>query len=397
MAMATPSKTTPPSPTPPHKGQGSQGEHRDNLLSVSPATNVAYDRAGSAMSNTATAQPTSALTPATALRIAERMLVMRRFEEKVYDLWAQKLLVGLYHLYIGQEGGGAAVIEALKPDDITLSNHRNHGHVVGRGADPGRAFAELLGRATGLAGGRAGSLHLCDPAAGFLLTSAILGGNLSLALGAAYEMKRRKQDRIAAVFFGDGVLEEGVTYEVMNIAAKEKLPLLFVLENNNLEALSIHAGGFSAASTAVKNFCDIPRLFGIDIYQCPADSSVATIHAAAQAAVARCRSGQGPSFIEVMNVRWPGSNRIWAELLTGVTDLRMAWGERPIAGEYAVWNERHDPVLRMARDLVAAGIAGKDQLLALDDKVKSRVEAAAKFAVDSPFPDAASAGDHVFA
>lgn len=349
------------------------------------------------MPHATTVKSSAALTPATALRIAERMLVMRRFEEKVYDLWEKKLLVGLYHLYIGQEGGGAAVIEALQPDDYTLSNHRNHGHVVGRGADLGRAFAELLGRATGLAGGRAGTVHLCDPSSGFLLTSAILGGNLSLALGAACEIKRRRQNRIAAVFFGDGSLEEGVAYEVMNIAAREKLPLLFVLENNNLEAASIHAGGFSAASTAVKDFCDIPRLFGIEAHQIAADSSIGATYAAAQAAAAQCRAGAGPCFIEVMNVRWPGSNRIWAQLLTGITDLRMAWGERPITGDYAVWNERHDPVLRMARDLVADGIAGKEQLLRLDEAVKARVEAAAAFAIDSPFPDPKSAGNHVFA
>jgi len=349
------------------------------------------------MPDIATTRLSAELTPATARRLAERMLVMRRFEEKVYGLWEQKLIVGLYHLYIGQEGGGAAVIEALNPGDYTVSNHRNHGHVVGRGADLGRAFAEVLGRATGLAGGRAGSVHLCDPASGFLLTSAILGGNLSLALGAAYEIRRRKQNRVAAVFFGDGSLEEGVAYEVMNIAAREKLPLLFVLENNNLEAISIHAGGFSAASTAVRDFCEIPRLFGITARQIPADASIDATYAAARAAVAQCRAGQGPCFIEVMNVRWPGSNRIWAQLLTGITDLRMAWGDRPITGGYALWNERHDPVLRMARDLVAAGLASKDTLLSLDEAVKTRVEAAAKFAVDSPFPAAESARDHVFA
>jgi pyruvate dehydrogenase E1 component alpha subunit len=340
---------------------------------------------------------TATLSAPTALRIANRMLVMRRFEEKVYGLWEKKLLVGLYHLYIGQEGGGAAVIEALNAGDYTLSNHRNHGHVVGRGADLGRAFAELLGRATGLAGGRAGTVHLCDPTSGFLLTSAILGGNLSLALGAAYEIKRRKQNKIAAVFFGDGSLEEGVTYEAMNIAAKEKLPLLFVLENNNLEAVSIHAGGFSAANTAVKDFAQIPRLFGIKTTQLAADSSVADTYSAARAAVEQCRAGEGPHFLEIMNVRWPGSNRIWAELLTGITDLRMAWGDRPITGDYAVWNEHHDPVLRMARDFVAAGIAGKDDLLKLDESIKDRIEAAATFAAGSPFPDPGSASDHVFA
>lgn len=339
----------------------------------------------------------SPVSAATALRIAERMLVMRRFEEKVQALAEQKLIAGLYHLYIGQEGGGAAVLEALQPTDYTLSNHRNHGHVVGRGADLGRAFAELLGRATGLNGGRGGTVHLCDPSVGFLLTSAILGGNLALALGAAYESKRRQLGRVVAVFFGDGSLEEGVAFEVFNIAAKETLPILFVLENNNLEAISIHAGGFSAASTSVKDFCDIPRLFAIASHQIAPDCPVTATYAEARTAVARCRDGLGPFFLEVMNVRWPGSNRIWPKLLTGVTDLRMAWDDTSIAGDHAVWIERHDPVLRMARDYVAQGLASTDALLAMDANVREQVEAGARFALDSPWPEPKTASDHVFA
>jgi TPP-dependent pyruvate/acetoin dehydrogenase alpha subunit len=339
----------------------------------------------------------SGLPSAVALRIAERMLVMRRFEEKVYDLWENKHFSGLYHLAIGQEAGGAAVMEALCPNDYTLTNHRNHGHIVGRGADPGRAFAELLGRATGLNGGRGGTVHLCDPGSGFLLTSAILGGNLSLALGAAHEIKRRKQDRIVAVFFGDGSLEEGVACEVMNIAAREHLPLLLLLENNNLEAISIHAGGFSAATTAVRDFCDIPRLFGIATRSFGAECGVAEIFAGVGDAVAQCRAGHGPQFVELMNVRWPGSNMVFSKLLTGRTDLRMAWGDAAITGEHAGWIQRHDPVLRMARDFEADGIAGKDALLTLDDQVRDRIEAAAGFAIESPFPDPRTASDHVFA
>jgi pyruvate dehydrogenase E1 component alpha subunit len=124
---------------------------------------------------------------------------------------------------------------------------------------------------------------------------------------------------------------------------------------------------------------------------------VQAIHAAAQTAVAHCRNGNGPFFLEVMNVRWPGSNRIWPKLLTGVTDLRMAWGEAPVAGEHAVWIERHDPVLRMARDHVAQGLASKEALLALDAGVRERVAVAARFALDSPWPAPATAFDHVFA
>ena len=270
----------------------------------------------------------------TALRLVERMLVMRRFEESVHALAERKLVVGLYHLYIGQEAAGASVLEALGPGDFVLSNHRNHGHVVGRGADLGRSLAEILGRATGLTGGRGGSVHLCDPSHGFLQTSAILGGNLGLALGAGYALKRRGNKNVATVFFGDASLEEGVGHEVMNLAALQKLPILFVLENNNLGALSMHQGGFSAANTAIKEFIQIPQLYGIKTRQFRDGNDVPAIVAAAREAVADCHAGNGPVFLEIMSVKWPGGNRIWPQMLTGLTDIEMAWGDHPITGEH---------------------------------------------------------------
>jgi pyruvate dehydrogenase E1 component alpha subunit len=333
----------------------------------------------------------------TAHRLAERMLAIRRFEERVIRLWERKVFAGLYHLYIGQEAGGAGVLEGLGPDDYLLSNHRNHGHVIGRGADPGRAFAEILGRATGLSGGRGGSVHLCDPSRGFLPTTAILGGNISLALGAAYAIKRRKEKRVVAVFFGDGSLEEGVVYEVMNIAAQQALPILFVLENNNAGSLSIHEGGFSAANTALSKFLSIPEIFGIKGRLFADGNDVAAIAAETRAAVAKCHAGKGPAFFEIMSVRWAGSNRIWPAQITGLLDLRMAWGETPTTGEHADWFERNDPLLRFARDTIAAGLFTPRDWTALDADMSRRMDAAERFALDSPMPDAKSAFDHVFA
>ena len=333
----------------------------------------------------------------TALRIAERMLAMRRFEERVIGLWERKVFASLYHLYIGQEAGGAAVIEALGDGDYLLSNHRNHGHVIGRGADPGAAYAEILGRATGLSGGRGGSVHLCDPSRGFLPTSAILGGNISLALGAAFALKRRKQNNVVTVFFGDASLEEGVVYEVMNIAAMQKLPVLFVLENNNAGSLSMHDGGFSASNTALQHFLRIPEIFDVNARRFADGNDVAAIVDGARAAVADCHAGNGPAFFEIMSVRWTGSNRIWPQLVTGALDIRMAWGEGPAAVEHAEWFERHDPVLRFARDTLAAKLLSKLEWLQIDQEAARRMEAAEKFAVESPFPTAASAFDHVFA
>jgi pyruvate dehydrogenase E1 component alpha subunit len=124
---------------------------------------------------------------------------------------------------------------------------------------------------------------------------------------------------------------------------------------------------------------------------------VAALVDATREAVDRCQAGNGPVFFEVMSVRWSGSNRIWPALVTGPLDLRMAWGEAPTSGEHAAWFERHDPVLRFARDALAARTLSQADLLQIDAQVCERMEAAERFAIDSPWPDPRSAFDHVFA
>jgi TPP-dependent pyruvate/acetoin dehydrogenase alpha subunit len=333
----------------------------------------------------------------TAQRMAERMLVMRRFEEKTLELFQRELIPGMYHLYIGQEAGGSAVLDALGSDDTLLTNHRGHGHVVGRGSDLGRSFSELLGKANGLTGGRGGSVHMCDPERGFLISSAILGSNISLALGAGYAIKRSGQKKVVVVFFGDASLEEGVTFEVMNIAAMRKLPVLFALENNNLGAIAMHEGGYSASNSVLQQFTRIPELFGVKTAQLLAGDTLASKLAHAREAVAYCRTGNGPVFCELQSVHWPGSNMVFAHMLTGLLDLGMAWGDAEPAGEHAGWVRDHDPVLRMAREFIAAGLMSKGELAALDRTVCAEVERAAQFAIDSALPDPRTAYHHVFA
>lgn len=333
----------------------------------------------------------------TAIRVATRMLVMRRFEEKTLDLYQRKLIPGMYHLYIGQEAGGSAVLDALGDTDTLLTNHRGHGHVVGRGSDLGRSFSEMLGKANGLTGGRGGSVHMCDPARGFLISSAILGSNISLALGAGYAIKRSKQKKVAVVFFGDASLEEGITFEVMNIAAMKQLPIVFALENNNLGATALHEGGYSASNSVLKQFTRIPEMFGIKTVQLLASDAIATRVAHAHEAVEFCRAGNGPVFCELQSVHWPGSNMVFAQMLTGLLDLRMAWGETEPSGEHAGWVRDHDPLVRMASEFIAAGLMTKGELLTLDRKVCDEVERAAQFAIDSPLPDPISTYHHVYA
>jgi pyruvate dehydrogenase E1 component alpha subunit len=335
----------------------------------------------------------SALPEDLAWRLLESMLLIRRFEEAVLQLSLDGKFRGHYHLYIGQEATGTAVMSLLEPRDKLNSTHRNHGHVLARGGDPAKALAEILGKATGLYGGRGGTLHLGDPSLGFLSTSGIVGGCISLGVGGGYACKQKGDGSICATFFGDGALEEGVSFEALNIAQLWKLPVLFMCENNSTGSWA-PGEGFPTLVHASNDLCLIPQSLRMRNIRVDG-TDAAAVHAAVSDAVARCRRGEGPVFIEAMTKRWPGSNPLWPELSTGLTDIRVVTGEAKASGEHADWIENHDPIVRISRPLAAAG--GKERLHALDAAARQRIEAAVKFALDSPLPDAATAFDHVFA
>ncbi len=329
-------------------------------------------------------------------RVLERMLLIRRFEEALVAMSAQKRFRSHYHLYIGQEATAAAAMESLRPDDRLVTTHRNHGHILARGADPGRAFAEILGRATGLNGGRAGTLHMSDPERGFLSTSSVVGGCIGLATGGAFAVKRRGAGGVSVGFFGDASLEEGVSFECMNLAALWKLPIVFLCENNGAGATGSSQGGFPSSLIAAPRLTGIPASLGI-----PTDSidgrDADAVHEAFSHAVERCRCGDGPAFIEAVTRRWEGSKPMWPELSTGVTDLAMVWDAARIPGRYEAWYRREDPVLVLARRLLESQRLSREELLAIDAQVSARIEAARRFALESPMPDRSTAFEHVFA
>ncbi len=324
------------------------------------------------------------------------MLRMRRFEEAVYRLAGEKRFAGHYHLYTGQEATGAAVISLLQAHDRIATTHRNHGHVIARGADPAAALAEILGRAGGLNGGRGGTLHLCDPALGFISTSGIVGGCISLAVGAGYACKQSAGGAVAVAFFGDGALEEGVSYEAMNIAALFKLPVLFVCENNSIGAWGSARGGFPSLVHAGSDLVKVAQSVGVEAVRVNG-AAVDDVRAAAAPAVAKCRQGGGPVFIECITKRWPGSNPLWPDLVTGVTEIGMATGEVAIEGEHADWYLNHDPVLMLARSLAAGGADAVARLHRCDADIRAEMNAARARALESPFPQAETALAHVFA
>ena len=331
----------------------------------------------------------------TSLSIFDRMLMMRYFEEAVLRLHQERQFASHFHLYIGQEATGAAVLEALGDKDLICTTHRNHGHLIGRGSDPGQTMAEILGRSTGLNRGRGGTLHASDPSRGFLSTSAIVGGCAGLATGAAFGIKTKRESKVAVGFFGDGSLEEGLVIESFNIAALWKLPVIYVCENNSAGAMGPQQGGYPTAITATDSFTRLPAAYGIHCVKVDG-TDIAAVYAAATEATQRCRAGQGPAFIEAFTVRWPGSSPWWPEPAT-VTDLNVACDPARIRGPHAAWLRDHDPLLRTARDIVANGYASQDEVMARDKDARARVEAGAAFAIESPMPLSETAHEHVFA
>jgi TPP-dependent pyruvate/acetoin dehydrogenase alpha subunit len=326
-------------------------------------------------------------------RYFSNMLLVRRFEEELIALYKTGKFSGHFHVCIGQEATAAIAMDLLAQRDHITTTHRNHGHMLARGVSEKIALAEILGREAGMNSGYAGSFHLTAPELGFLSTSGIVGGAISLGVGGAYACKQRGDQSVTMALFGDGALEEGVSFESLNLASLWKLPLVFVCENN--DATLWTPSGTLSKEHAVSDLCDLPRLCGI------ATKSVAgldlnELNSTFTLAIEHCRSGAGPFFIEVKTARWPGNRTQWPEPVTGRTDLNMALGRQTIPDEDREWFEVNDPVLKIARQL-ANEPAGDSKLLEIDIAITRRMEVAVEFALSSPYPNARKALDHVFA
>jgi len=328
--------------------------------------------------------------------IFKKMLAIRRFEEVVFDLHGAGEFAGHYHLYIGQEATGAAVMESLGPADRIFSTHRNHGHLIARGADPKAAMAEILGRATGLNGGRGGTFHLSDPTIGMPHTSALVGGAVPLAAGAAFAAKIRKTGGVGVSMFGDGCFEEGVVYESLNLARLWHLPVIFVCENNTPGAVLKTDGGSNTSNLPEGRVIDTPRALGIESFEVDGGDASA-VDALFSDCVARVRKTDEPIFIEALSERWPGNNFGYPRMVTGKTDVSMIWDDSAIKGDHADWFRVHDPVFRLGRTLIADGVATRDQIADLDRAAADTMAKAKAFALSSPYPDIETLPDYVLA
>jgi acetoin:2,6-dichlorophenolindophenol oxidoreductase subunit alpha len=314
-----------------------------------------------------------------ALEMYRDMATIRFFEEEVNELYRGAKMPGLAHLYIGEEAVAVGVCSALRRDDYITSTHRGHGHCLAKGADVALMFAELLGREPGYCRGKGGSMHIADHANGNLGANAIVGGSTGIATGAAFSAKRRGTDQVAACFFGDGALGQGLLYEVMNMASLWSLPVIYVCENNLYNEYT-HYLEATAGSVL-----DRPRSFGIEA--CEVDGQdVRAVFAATQELVARARSGGGPAFLLCNTYRYHGHH---------VGDVDRAYYRSK--EEEALWQSERDPLALHRRWLVEQGHADDDRLHALDDEVRAAIAQGVAFALAAPFPDPSEVTEDVFA
>ncbi|HSC91454.1 MAG TPA: thiamine pyrophosphate-dependent dehydrogenase E1 component subunit alpha [Gaiellaceae bacterium] len=325
------------------------------------------------------APQTATPAPALALRMYEQMRRIRIFEEHVNELYRGAKMPGLAHLYAGEEAVAVGVCEALRTDDYITSTHRGHGHCLAKGADARLMFLELLGKEGGYNRGKGGSMHIADFANGNLGANAIVGGSAGIATGAAFSARARGTDQVAVCFFGEGALGQGLLYEVMNMAALWKLPVVYVCENNLYNEYT-HWSETTAGEILAR-----PAAFGIPAEEVDGQDVVA-VHSAASRAVARARAGEGPSFLACPTYRYHGHH---------VGDVDRSYYRS--AEEESRWRGERDPIALHAERLLADGSADRETLERVDRELQDEVAEAARVALEAPFPDPSEVTQHVYA
>ena len=306
-----------------------------------------------------------------------KMLEIRFFEEKVFELYAQNLVPGTIHLYAGEEAVAVGVCSNLRRDDYITSTHRGHGHCIAKGADLKRTMAEILGKKTGYCKGKGGSMHIADFSIGMLGATAVVGAGIPIAVGAGLSIKLRHTDQVAACFFGDGASNQGTFHEGINMASIWKLPVLFICENN-LYAM----GTRQSIAMAIENVADRAAAYGIPGVVVDGNDVLA-VYEAARKAVERARKGEGPTLIECKTYRHKGHSRIDPAKY------------RP-KEEVEAWLAK-DPIKRFKEKLLHANILGETEIQQIEKEVLGKIEEAVKFAMESSLPSPEEALEHVYA
>jgi pyruvate dehydrogenase E1 component alpha subunit len=307
------------------------------------------------------------------------MLRIRLFEEQVNDLYTTAKMPGLAHLYIGEEAVAVGVCSALRDDDYITSTHRGHGHCLAKGASVDRMFAELLGKEAGYCRGKGGSMHIADQEKGNLGANAIVAGSVGIATGAALSAKKRGTDQVAACFFGEGALGQGIVYECMNMAALWKVPVIYVCENNLYNEYTHYL------ETTAGDIAQRAPAFGIPFHEADGQD-VRSVYETAAAAVARARAGEGPSFLLYRTYRQRGHH---------VGDIDRAYYRSK--DEEKRWAEDRDPLKILAGSLASEGAVDATALDRLEEEVRTEISDGVRFALEAPYPGPEEVTMHVYA
>jgi acetoin:2,6-dichlorophenolindophenol oxidoreductase subunit alpha len=305
------------------------------------------------------------------LDLYQRVLRIRRFEEKVGTLFSQGQLPGFVHLYIGEEAIAAGVCAALRNDDYIVSTHRGHGHVIAKGGDFNRMMAELFGKSGGYCKGKGGSMHIADFDIGMLGACGIVGGGLPVAVGAGLSAYYRGTDQVSVAFFGDGASNEGSFHESINLASVFSLPVIFVCENN-------HYGEFTPAIKAanIENIADRAAGYGIPGIIANGSDPIEMYHVA-QDAVARARQGEGPTLIEAKTHRKGGHAEGEKVFLAG---------QEYRSKEELEQAQTKDPLTALHTYIIENRVASGSELENFDQEITQAVAASVEYALNSPEP-----------
>jgi pyruvate dehydrogenase E1 component subunit alpha len=307
-----------------------------------------------------------------------QMLLIRRFEEKAGQMYGMGLIGGFCHLYIGQEAVVVGMQMTLKAGDEVITGYRDHGHMLASGMDPKGVMAELTGRQHGYSKGKGGSMHMFSVEKGFYGGHGIVGAGVPLGTGLAFSNKYRGNDNVSLTYFGDGAANQGQVYESFNMAKLWKLPVVYIIENNQYGM-----GTSVARASATTNLAQRGRSFDI-----PGDQidgmDVRAVKAAGEKAVRWCREGNGPVILEMLTYRYRGHS------MSDPAKYRSKEEVDKVRTE-------HDPIEQVRARLLAKKSATEDALKKIDGEVRATVNAAAEFATHDLEPDASELYTDVYA
>ena len=298
----------------------------------------------------------------------EQMLLMRRFEERSGQLYGMQKIKGFCHLYIGQEAVVAGAMSVIKPTDNMITAYRDHAHALGKGTSARAVMAELFAKATGCSKGKGGSMHLFDSSHRFFGGHGIVGGQIPLGAGIAFAEKYKGTDSVTLCYMGDGAVRQGAFHEALNMAMTWKLPVVFIIENNN------YAMGTSVERTS--NVTDLYKLgCAFNMPSEPVDGMMLeTVHEAMEKAVSHCRNGNGPYLLEMNTYRYKGHS--------------MSDPAKYRSKEELEKYKAQDPIEEVLKIIQKNKLASQEEIDAIDKKVHEIVEDSVTFAEESPYPDA---------